>query len=401
MQRTMVAASSSSRPSRPLSRSTAQLVGVLRDRIRAGYYPPGDRLPTERELAEDLGADRRMVRTAINALAEAGLVYRRPNCRPVVAAPLDAAEAPGVQKAAPPLAGPGAADPDSDFVALIMWPGDGVVEHSAGSQQRIFWGMNQALTDVGRHAVFLGLAQIGREEETAASEADRLRYALDRGFGGVVFYPYAYRSNHALIREVSRRMPFVMIDRRLADVATDFVGIDNRQGTYDVTRHMIAQGHRRVAYVTKCEQIPPVQDRIQGYIDAVREAGVPEIILTIPSRDREEDWLVTDTVFRLPLGERPTAAVVFNDYATVDFLYRLQRLGLSVPGDVALGGFDNIAEILPNGVGLTTVAQPYEEIGRAAVELLLRRIADPAAPVRTVELPANLVIRASSAPPSY
>ena len=132
----------------------------------------------------------------------------------------------------------------------------------------------------------------------------------------------------------------------------------------------------------------------------MREAEVPEIILTIPSRDREETWLVVDTVFRLPVGERPTAAVVFNDYAAVDLMYRLQRLGLSVPGDVALGGFDNIAEILPNGVGLTTMAQPYEEIGRAAVELLLRRTADPAAPVRTVELRASLVIRASSAPPS-
>src|SRR5262249_10927234 len=158
-----------------------------------------------------------------------------------------------------------------------MWPGGGVVEREAGSQQRIFWGMNQALADVGRHAVFLGLTRIGGEEETAASEADRLRYALDRGFGGIVFYPYAYRSNHALIQEVSRRMPFVMIDRRLSGVDTDFVGLHNRQATYDMIRHMIAQGHRRIAYVTKCEQIQPVQDRIQGYIDAVREARIPEI----------------------------------------------------------------------------------------------------------------------------
>lgn len=397
MHSNMVATGLSARPSKRL---TTQLIGVLSDRIRAGYYPSGDCLPTERVLAEDLGVDRRVVRKAINALVETGLVHRRPNCRPVVAALPGADNEAAAKETAPRPAPVRAGGTDSDFFALIMWPGEGVVEHSSGSQQRIFWGMNRALADVGRLGVFLGLARIGSEEETAASEAARLQYAVDRGFGGVVFYPYAYRSNYALIQEVSRRVPFVMIDRRIPDVQTDFVGIDNRQATYDITRHMIAQGHRRIAYVTKCEQITPVQDRIQGYMDAVREAGTPEIILTIPSQDRDEPWFVTDSIFRLPAGERPTAAIGFNDYATVDLMYRLQKLGLSVPGDVALGGFDNIAEILPNGVGLTTMAQPYEEIGNAAVELLLRRIADPTAPIRTIQLRANLVVRASSAPPA-
>ena len=82
--------------------------------------------------------------------------------------------------------------------------------------------------------------------------------------------------------------------------------------------HLAAQGHRRIAYATKCEQIRPVQDRVQGYVDAVREANLPEIVLTIPFRDQTEPWTVADTIFRLPAGERPTAAAVFNDYSTVD-----------------------------------------------------------------------------------
>ena len=79
---------------------------------------------------------------------------------------------------------------------------------------------------------------------------------------------------------------------------------------------------------------------------------------------------------------------------------RLQKLGLTVPGDVALAGFDDIIPTLPNGVGLTTIAQPFEEIGKMAVSLLLRRMKEPSAPIATIELPARLVVRESSAGPT-
>lgn len=381
-----------SRASKSIKRPNNTIADLLRDRIQAGHYQAGDWLPTERLLAEDLGVDRRVVRTAINDLVSDGLIHRRPHCRPIVG-PMRSGATP--ESADPPAS----ALSSSDFVALIMWPGGGVLEHAGTSQQRIFWGMNQALAEAGYHAVFLRLGQIGSEEENAAGEATHLRYALERGFGGVVFYPYAYRSNRALVEEVSRRIPLVTIDRRTASLETDFVGIDNRQAMFDMTMHLVAQGHRRIAYVTKCEQIRPVQDRVQGYVDAVRAAGVPEMVLTIPSQHRSNPWVVVDTIFRLPRAERPTAAVVFNDYAAVSLLDRLQNLGLTVPGDVALTGFDNIIPALPNGIGLTTVAQPFEEIGRRAVELLLRRMKEPTVPVTEIELSASLVVRESSIGP--
>ena len=375
-------------------RANNTVANLLRDRIHSGHYQAGDWLPTERNLAEDLSVDRRVVRTAINDLVSDGLVYRRPHCRPIVGPARSESAAKGAEQQ------PASAFSSSDFVALIMWPGGGVLEHIRTSQQRIFWGINQALAEAGYHAVFLGIEQIGTEEETAASEAAHLRYALERGFGGVILYPYAYRSNQALVEEVSRNIPLVTIDRRITSLETDFAGIDNRQAMFDTTMHLVAQGHRRIAYITKCEQIRPVQDRIQGYMDAVREAGLPEMILTIPSRDRDDPWVVTETIFRLPAEERPTAAAVFNDYSAVFLMQHLQNLGLTVPGDAAVTGFDDIIPALPNGVGLTTIAQPYEEIGRTAVSLLLRRMKNPSAPVAAIELPARLVVRESSAPPA-
>ena len=374
-------------------RANNTVANLLRDRIHSGHYQAGDWLPTERNLAEDLNVDRRIVRMAINDLVNDGLVHRRPHCRPIVGR---------IRGASPakPTAQPVSAFSSSDFVALIMWPGGGVLEHVRTSQQRIFWGINQALAEEGYHAVFLGIEQVVNEEKTAVSEAAQLRYALERGFGGVILYPYAYRSNQALVEEVSRKIPLVTIDRQITSLETDFAGVDNRQAMFDTTMHLVAQGHRRIAYITKFELIRPVQDRIQGYMDAVREAGLPEMILTVPSRDQDAPWVVAETIFRLPVGERPTAAAAFNDYSAVFLMHHLQNLGLSVPGDVAVTGFDDIIPALPNGVGLTTIAQPYEEIGKMAVNLLLRRIKDPSAPVATIELPARLVVRESSAPPA-
>ena len=354
---------------------------LLRDQIRSGELQPGDWLPAERRLAESLRVDRRTVRLAINRLVQSGLVTREPHCRPVVAAQ----EAP----AAPP-----ASSAASSFIALLMWRG-GNLERTLAAQQRIFWGMDQALAEAGYHAVFVDVGALSTEADIAAREAERLDYIRQQGFGGAVFYPYAYRSNQALIDAVSREIPLVAIDRRAA-ADTDFVGVQNRRAMYDMVRHLIAQGHRRIAYVTKNEPVAPVQDRIQGYLDAIHEVNLDEILLSIPTRILAQEWTVVDTIFRLPPGKRPTAAAVFNDYSAVDLALRLEGMGLSVPEDVAITGFDDIVPALPSGAGLTTAVQPYEEIGRQAAELLLRRLKDRKGPLATITLPAPLIVRESS-----
>jgi DNA-binding LacI/PurR family transcriptional regulator len=284
-----------------------------------------------------------------------------------------------------------------------MWHGGGPLEHAGSSQQRIFWGMNQALMDHGYHAVFLDLGgeRIGSEEENAAREAAHLRYVREQGFGGALFYPYAYRHhNRDLVREVGRSVPLVLLDRKIAGVDADFIGVENHLAMAEATAHLLAQGHRRIAHVTRLEPIHSVQDRLQGYFDAMRGAGdveATEMVLPLPPYGDERYWTLIDAVFRLPPEKRPTAATCVSDYTAVGLAERLERLGLSVPGDVALTGFDNIVPTLPDGTGLTTVAQPYEEIGMRAVELLLRRIRDRRAPSASVELPARLIVRESSA----
>ena len=390
-------------------RTPDRVADILSDRIRSGIYSAGEPLPAERALAADLRVHRRSVRTAIDHLVQDGLVTRRPNCRPTVGRPSadcpdQAAPESRSRKASPQRSAPHQLSA-SNLIALIMWHGGGPLEHADTSQQRMFKGMNQSLMRAGYHAVFLDLGeQVGSEEENAAQEAEHLRYVRDQKFGGALFYPYAYRHNRELVEEVSRSVPLVLLDRKLPGIDLDFVGIENRGSLFQVVRHLIAQGHRRIAYVTHYEPIQSVQDRVLGYLDAMREPEAPlgnasdltEMILTVPPHPDDRAWGVVDAVFRLPEGQRPTAAVCFTDYMAVSLAERLEFLGLSVPQDVALTGFDNIIPILPSGTGLTTVAQPYEEIGTAAVNLLLRRIHEPLSPRQSVELPVRLITRASS-----
>ena len=376
-------------------RASERVADILSERIRSGVYSDGDLLPTERALAADLGVHRRSVRTAIDHLVREGLVSRRPNCRPTVG------------RSSSKTSGSGSHQPSlristSNLIALIMWHGGGPLEHAGTSQQRTFWGMNHSLMNLGYHAVFLDLGErVGSEEENAAREAEHLRYIRDQGFGGALFYPYAYRHNSGLVREVGRSVPLVLLDRKIAGVDVDFVGIENHGASSEITKHLVAQGHRRIAHVTRYEPIQPVWDRVQGYLDAMRgvdAAGMTEMILTVPPYTGDRAWTAVDAVFRLPEEQRPTAAVCLNDYMAVSLADRLEHLGLSIPMDVAIAGFDNIVPALPNGTGLTTAAQPFEEIGATAVGLLMRRLKDHHSPPMSVELPARLIVRASSAP---
>lgn len=380
--------------SRTRQPASARVAALLAERIRAGAFHSGDPLPTERVLAADLGVHRRSVRAAIEQLVQEGLVTHRPNCRPTVEWP----------RLEPPAAVSSASAPrisTSNLIALIMWHGGGPLEHAGTSQQRIFWGMNEALAKAGCHAVFLDIGDVLRpEEEIAAQEAEHLRYIRDQGFGGAVFYPYAYRHNRALVEEVSRSVPLVLLDRKISGVEIDFVGVENHDSLAQITEHLAALGHRRIAYLTGYEPIQSVQDRVMGYLDAIRGGGDPalrEIVLTMPPPPREDHaWTVVDAVFRLPESQRPTAAACYTDYLAVDLAERLEQLGLSVPQDVALTGFDGIVPTLPNGLGLTSAAQPYEDIGFAAAELLLRRRENGYLPPKSIELLAPLVVRASS-----
>ncbi|WP_165864110.1 GntR family transcriptional regulator [Capsulimonas corticalis] len=380
-----------------LTRGSLRATATLRERIESGFYSTGEFLPTERALAEDLSVHRRVIRAAIDELVREGMISQKPHCRPVVGQPGEDTQATGAA-----VARPKSTLPSSSLVALIMWHGAGGLERAGTAQARIFWSVNDQLAEAGYHAVFLDLSRRPEGEETAEREAAYLHYALDHGFGGVIFYPYTYRTNRDLVKQISQRIPVVLLDRTVGGDDVNFVGVNNYQAMFEMTSHLLRQGHRRIAYVTENDPIHPVQERMHGYIEAVRGAGAAELVVTTPlGGDKDDPWPIFEAVFRLPEGERPTAAVCVNDYSALHVASRLSTLGLSVPDDVAISGFDDVVPALPGGLGLTTMAQPFEEIGVRAAQLLLRHLENPSTTAEFIELPARMTIRESTPEPNF
>lgn len=380
------------------SSAVRRVASILRERILSGQYAPGEWLPAERDLTDELRVHRRIVRAASVLLANEELLVRRTNCRPVVNVPA------GVRKSAEDGLvdeDVAAVGPASKTIALLTWQGGSVFESEGTAKDRTMKGLLSRLleeTEMGvLRAQFLDLEHVGTEEENAAREAFNLSYALRRGYAGIVFYPYATESNQPAIRAAARRVPFVLIDRRLAGVEADFVGIQNLAAIYEATRRLIELGHKRIAFLTLPQNIHTVHDRLRGYLRAMKEAfgeERQEWILTAPDDDAKS-WPAFNAIFSLPASKRPTAAVCVNDYMALRVTDRLDDLGLRVPVDISVTGFDDIVKKLPNGVALATVAQPYEELGRAAADLLLRRMEKPLIEHSDIEIPCRFVERDS------
>jgi LacI family transcriptional regulator len=259
-----------------------------------------------------------------------------------------------------------------------------------------FYGINAVLAPQGYHPLVLD-TYADTYARAAGKEAEGLAYARDSGFAGVVLWHEGGPANVDLIRSLSAERPVVAIDRRVPGLALDFVGTDNFGGAYEATRHLIAQGHTRIAHLTPLETTEAAADRLRGYRQALADAGLefhPRHLILLQGGGRRLD---SDAVRRLFTGPAaPTATFLLADYWAPALVAELRRLGLCVPEDVALVGFDDVVPPGLDDLGLTTMAQDFDGIGRTAGALILRRLADPSAPPAAEVFPARLVVRQST-----
>ncbi len=171
-------------------------------------------------------------------------------------------------------------------------------------------------------------------------------------------------------------------------------------GAAQATRHLLESGHRRIAAITGPAGWLATEQRLSGYHGALAGAGVlpdPGLVVAADFRvagGRE----AAERLLRRP--QPPTAIFAFNDSMAIGAMQAAAALGLRVPGDLSVVGFDDTAEAAIAVPALTTVRQPLAELGRTAVSLLLRQIGNKRFEPLRVELETRLVPRASTAPPS-
>jgi len=194
--------------------------------------------------------------------------------------------------------------------------------------------------------------------------------------------------------------PLVTVLERLpgASVSVPVVHTDHRAGATEAVRHLIGLGHRRIAHITGLRRVASTQRRLEGYRQALAAAGLKTTAELVKSGDFTMASGAAAMAQLMGLAHPPTAIFCDNDEMAYGAIRAAGKLGLSVPGDVSVVGFDdqNLAEFY--NPPLTTVNIPRHELGRRAAQELIDQLAGRDV-AREVVLPTRLVVRESTAPP--
>ncbi|MFK4150088.1 LacI family DNA-binding transcriptional regulator [Streptomyces sp. NPDC004065] len=175
----------------------------------------------------------------------------------------------------------------------------------------------------------------------------------------------------------------------------DQVCADGTGPTARLVTHLAALGHRRIGLVAGLPGLSTTGERVTGYRHGLAAAGLPHDERLVAHGDSTAEGAERATGALLSLAAPPTALVTANNAMTIGTLRALRARGLSVPGDIALGCFDDFVWADLFSPRLTAIAQPAEELGAQAVRLLLDRLAHPGRPTRTVRLSCTFVHRTS------
>jgi DNA-binding LacI/PurR family transcriptional regulator len=193
-------------------------------------------------------------------------------------------------------------------------------------------------------------------------------------------------------------IPLLFFDRVCPNLAVNKVLVDFYGGARQVIDHLVQQGYRRIAHIAGPSTIKVAVERLRGYKDGLAQHNihVDESLIISAGFLPENGVLAVERLLALP--ERPDAIFAANDEVAMGAMVRLREESLSIPGDVAIAGFDNDKISAFTNPPLTTVDIQRAELGKKAVELLLREIQDKAEPehVQDVLIPTRLVPRAST-----
>jgi len=232
------------------------------------------------------------------------------------------------------------------------------------------------------------------------SEYEHLRALVSARAAALVFVPTdgPLEASLALLQ----RLPVIQVIRQIDGVASSNFACDDAAGTRDAVKHLLALGHRRIAYLGNALTLSTGRERLRGFRAALRAARVPlpdELVCTT-------DHTGTDAVPLLHglLRHRPTALVLGGSRTTAPVVTELSDMGVAVPAELSVIGFGERSWSRWWGPGLTTIEMPARELAALAGQYLVNLIgpeksADAIAPLRTETMRPRLNLRGSTAPP--
>lgn len=349
------------------------IVSLLRTAIEKGEYAEGARLPSEFELVKQTGASRPTVSRALRELQAVGLIRRRVGSGSFV------------QKQA--------AAQHKLFGLLIPRLGDTEIFESI---------CRQIARDADRASYSLLWGDISQSEDRQQVASRTCEPYIRQRVSGVFFAPLELSAGKdELNQQIAKTLenagiPVVLLDRDLSAFPArsrfDLVGVDNFAVGYMLAQHLVERGSRRCMFVAAPHSAETVQARIAGASMAL------SAMKAMPASDWVQLFDVNDidAVKRVMAQVKPDAILCANDKTAAELMQSLSRLKIAVPQQVRVVGVDDVKYAKLLTPGLTTIHQPCQAIGEAAMQVMLDRIAHPRALARHVVLPVSLIERDSS-----
>jgi DNA-binding LacI/PurR family transcriptional regulator len=227
-----------------------------------------------------------------------------------------------------------------------------------------------------------------------------LRRLLSRRVDGLFIVPvYRFEAEARIYQEiVTRNIPTVLLGAP-APFCKNFLAIEIEElvASYNVTKHLLGLGHKKIAYLTGPPAAPWAHERFEGYRRALREAGIEvDDKLVFQSGNTIEDG-TRAALQMLNEGVHPTAIQAVSDLVAIGCADTLMQQGVKIPDDISVAGFGNVLAAEYFRVPLTTVRQPKYRLGLAAIETMMKLIRGEKFTLK--RLAAELEVRKSTAPP--
>lgn len=342
------------------------VLDAMRQEIDQGHFRPGDRLPSDNDLAQRFDASRLTVIRALRELETQGIVKRRAGSGTYV----------GSAGSANRTHTFGILMPDLGAGEVFEPISQGIVSAAESLHQRVLWGH---------------LSPSESDKETYAMEL--CRYFIGKRVTGVFLSPVELSAHQAEVNEAvvdeltAAGIHIVLVDRCVKAYPErsryDLVGIDNFRAGFRMTRHLLDSGSQRLTFAFRSGAAPTVAARMAGFRQAAGDAPVLDI---------EKPHL---DAARFVRKSRIDGIVCANDFTAARLMQSLLGAGIRIPDHVRMVGINDVkyASLLP--VPLTTLRQPCRDIGMAAMGVMLERIAKADQPARDVLLDCELVRRAS------
>lgn len=193
--------------------------------------------------------------------------------------------------------------------------------------------------------------------------------------------------------EFNTDAPIVSIDPVMSNPNYPAVHATNYQGALEAMAYLLGLGHRRIGYISGRAELESSSRRLKGYQDALERAGIPLDPQLIASGDYTTKTGITGTQYLLGLDEPPTAIFASNDQMAMGVYQIAEEMGIQIPEELSVMGFDNITE--SKYMGLTTVDQFISDMGYVATQMLIQIINGLPLEEQTYRMQTQLVVRNS------